>query len=136
MDGFEKRLLLLSLVVVMFLVAGSVFAQSDYPRDISFSWVNASQYEDGSLIDAGDLTQVRIECFRNNATSAILVELFTVTGEGLPQSEVVVGGIPQPGTYSCVGYSIIFDGTESVASAATVKKFTGKPRPPADVVME
>ena len=120
-----KKLLILTL-----LFSASAFAQQDYPRDITLSWVNASQYEDGSTIEAGDLTNVRIECFRNNDTSPAFTSTVAATGEGASQSETFVGVIPQPGTYECVGYSIIFDGTESVASASAVRKYTGKPKPP------
>ena len=120
-----KRLLIL----VLFL-SPAAFAQQDYPRDITLSWTNASQYEDGSIIEAGDLTNVRIECFRQNDVAATFTATVPVTGEGATQSEVFTGVIPSPGTYSCVGFSIIFDGTESVASAPAVRKFTGKPRPP------
>ena len=107
-----------------------VFAQSDYPRDITLSWENASQYTDGTFIEAGDLTSVRVECFRQNDVNPAFTSTVEVTGEGLPQSEVFVGVIPQPGTYNCVAYSIIFDGTESDPSTEASRKFTGKPLPP------
>jgi hypothetical protein len=117
------------------LLSTVTLAQSLFPQDLTLSWTNADQYEDGSLIEAGDLVSVRIECFRNNATVPIISQTFPVTGEGQPQTETIVGAIPQPGTYSCVGYSIIFDDTESVASAPATKKYTGRPKPPSNNVM-
>ena len=108
----------------------TAYGQQDYPRDITLSWTNASQYEDGSLIAAGDLTSVRVECFRNADATPSFTATVPVTGEGLPQAEDFIGVIPNPGQYSCVAYSIIFDGTESVASNVTLRKYTGKPKAP------
>jgi hypothetical protein len=119
-------------ILALLLAPLTAMAQQEYPRDITLSWTNASQYEDGSLIDAGDLTEVRVECFRNNDATPSFTATVPVTGEGLSQSEIFVGVIPSPGTYRCVSYSIIFDGTESVASNSTSKKYTGKPLPPQD----
>jgi hypothetical protein len=116
------------LIVLLFPMC--VWAQQDYPRDITLSWTNASQYEDGTLIEAGDLTGVRIECFRQNESVATFNGTFPALAEGAAQSETITGAIPQPGTYTCYGYSVIFDGTESVASNPATKKYTGKPNPP------
>jgi hypothetical protein len=125
------------LITALFLLNVTLaVAQQLFPADLTLSWVNADQYEDGSLIQAGDLTSVRIECLRNNATVPIISQTFPVTGEGQPQTETIVGAIPQPGTYTCVGYSIIFDGTESVASAPAEKKYTGRPKPPVNTEMQ
>lgn len=113
------------------LIAAPSLAQQDYPRDITLSWTNASQYTDGTDIDAGDLTGVRIECFRQNDTTPILTGTFPPTGEGSPQTETFTGAIPQPGNYTCFGYSIVIGGVESDASNPANKKYVGKPQPPA-----
>ena len=105
-------------------------AQQDYPRDITLSWLNASQYTDGTSIEAGDLTGTRIECFRQNDTVPMLTGTFTPTGEGSPQTETFAGAIPQPGTYTCFGYSIVIGGIESDPSNPAQKKYVGKPQPP------
>ena len=105
-------------------------AQQLFPADLTLSWTNASQYEDGTAIAAGDLASVRVECVRNNDTTPTFTATVPVTGEGQPQSETFTGAIPNPGTYTCVAYSILFDGTESVASNSAEKKYTGRPRPP------
>jgi hypothetical protein len=113
-----------------------VHAQGVFPADLTLSWTNATQYEDGTLIEAGDLTHVRIQCTRNNETTPTINTSFPVTGEGLAQSETMIGAIPRPGTYECVGFSVIFDGTESRPSGTVTKKYTGKPNPPNAVSMD
>lgn len=118
------------LAAALLLVPTLALSQANYPRDITFTWTNASQYEDGTLIEAGDLTEVRIECVRNSDVALTFTATIPVTGEGVAQSETFTGVIPNPGTYHCVGYSIIFDGTESVASVSVARKYTGKPQSP------
>lgn len=113
--------------LVLLVLLSSTALAADYPRDITFSWVNADSYEDGTLIEAGDLTEVRIVCLRNLQPS--FSATFPVNGEGLAQS-ATVNAVPAPGNYTCVGISIIFDGTESVASNEASFKYTGKPLPP------
>lgn len=119
---------LLTLVLLAF--SASVSAQSDYPRDITLSWTNPSQYVDGSAIEAGDLDSIRVECFRNNDTVPAFVSTVPDTGEGAPQSETYTGAIPSPGTYACVAYAIVVGGVESDASNSATRKYTGKPLPP------
>ena len=119
------------LTLFLLLFAGVASAQQDYPRDITLSWTNASQYTDGTAIEAGDLTGTRIECFRQNDTVPIVTGTFVPTGEGQPQTEVFAGSIPQPGTYTCFGYSVVIGGIESDASNPASKKYVGKPNPPA-----
>ena len=119
------------LTLLLLVVAGAACAQQDYPRDITLSWTNASQYTDGTAIEAGDLTGTRIECFRQNDTVPIVTGTFVPTGEGQPQTEVFAGSIPQPGTYTCFGYSVVIGGIESDASNPASKKYVGKPNPPA-----
>lgn len=103
---------------------------ADYPRDITLDWVNAEQYEDGSLIEAGDLTQVRVECYRNSEPSPTFEAIVPASGVGLPQQETFGSRIPQPGTYTCYGFSIVYDGTESDPSNPATRKYVGKPFPP------
>lgn len=115
----------------LLLLAATAQAQQDYPRDITLSWLNASEYVDGTAIEAGDLTGVRIECFRQNDTTPIVTGTFPATGEGATQTETFAGAIPQPGTYTCYGYSIVIGGIESDASNPAQRKYVGKPRAPA-----
>lgn len=122
-------------LLVMF-AATAAFGQQDYPRDITLSWVNASEYVDGTSIESGDLTGVRIECFRQNDTTPILTGTFPATGEGAAQTETFVDSIPQPGTYTCYGYSIVIGGIESDPSTPAQKKYVGKPRPPTTWTVE
>ena len=122
-----KKILLASLLL---LIASPISAQQDYPRDITLSWTNPTQYVDGSVIETGDLDSVRVECFRGSDTVATFTATVPDTGEGAPQTETFVAVIPQPGTYSCVAYAIVIDGTESDPSNTTSRKYIGKPLPP------
>ena len=90
--------------------------------------MNSSEYVDNTPIEAGDLINVRIECFRQNDVVPLVTGNFAVTGEGLPQSELLVGVIPQPGTYQCFAYSVVIGGIESDASNPSFKKYVGKPK--------
>lgn len=118
------------LTILLLLLPAITFAQQDYPRDITLSWVNADSYVDGTAIEAGDLTGVRVECFRQNETVPIVTGTFPPTGEGAPQTETFAGSIPQPGTYTCYGYSIVIGGIESDPSNPAAKKYVGKPQAP------
>jgi hypothetical protein len=118
------------LFLILLFLPCLAFAQQDYPRDITLSWTNASQYTDGTVIEAGDLTGTRIECFRQNDTVPIVTGTFVPTGEGLAQTETFAGAIPNPGTYTCFGWSIVIGGIESDASNPASKKYVGKPNPP------
>lgn len=118
------------LVLLAVLWAGSASAQQGYPRDITLSWTNPTQYVDGSLIEAGDLESIRVECFRSNDTVATFVSTVPDTGEGAAQSETFTGVIPGPGTYNCLAYAIVVGGAESDPSNQASKKYTGKPLPP------
>jgi hypothetical protein len=111
-------------------MATGASAQQDYPRDITLSWTNADSYTDGTAIQAGDLTGTSIECFRQNDTAPMLTGTFVPTGEGEPQTETFTGAIPNPGTYTCYGYSIVIGGIESDPSNPAQKKYVGKPLPP------
>jgi hypothetical protein len=92
------------------------------------SWVNASEYIDNTLIEAGDLTGVKVDCYRQNETVPILSAVVPATGEGLPQAEVFTGAIPRPGTYRCEAFSIVIGDIYSDASIPTFKKYVGKPK--------
>jgi len=116
--------------LVLFLFPVLVFAQQTFPRDVTFSWDNASAYTDGTLMEPGDLTGVRVECFRQNDTVPLITANFPAIGEGQPQTETLTGVIPQPGTYTCVAYSIVIGGIESLASNADSVKHVGRPNPP------
>ena len=120
------------LVLLGLFCGGLALAQSDYPRDITLSWTNPSQYVDGSVIEAGDLDQIVIDCFRNNDTVPAFSQSVADSGEGQPQSETFVAVVPSPGTYTCVAYAVVVDGTSSDASNPAVKKYIGKPMPPQD----
>lgn len=116
---------MLALAVIF---GGGALAQQLFPRDITLTWTNPTQYEDGSLIEAGDLTDIRVVCYRNNNTVPIIDVTVPAAGEGLLQTETL-SVIPQPGTYICEVYARIFDGTESVASNQSLpKKYTGRPK--------
>lgn len=117
--------------LLILFAAPFAYAQQDYPRDITLSWTNADSYVDGTPIEAGDLTGVRIECFRQNETVPIVTGTFPPTGEGAVQTETFEGSIPQPGTYTCYGYSIVIGGIESDPSSPAQKKYVGKPNAPA-----
>lgn len=116
------------IALFIFLAAGVACAQQNYPRDITLSWENASEYVDATLIEAGDLTGVKIDCYRQNDTVPILSAIVPAIGEGLPQTETYVAAIPRPGTYRCEGFSIVIGDIFSDASAPIFKKFVGKPK--------
>ena len=101
-----------------------------FPADITLSWVNAAEYVDNSPIEAGDLVSVRVEGFRHDdPVTPTFTATVPVTGESQPQSETF-NAIPRPGTYTCYGYSIVVDNTESDRSNPAQRKYIGKPFPP------
>lgn len=118
--------------LAMVITGGTIHAQApDYPRDITLTWTNPSQYVDGSPIEAGDLESIRIEC-ANQAQPTVLVvnETFPDNGEGAQQSNTWVGVIPNPGNYICYGWAIVVGGISSDASNPATKKYVGTPLPP------
>ena len=118
--------------VLMYLFAAlSVAQDASFPRDLTLQWTNASEYTDSTAIAAGDLTGVRLEC-SNNLTPTVLIVNQTVvpTGEGTVQEEIFVGVVPTAGEYTCYGWSIVADGSESGPSNASTKKVLGTPLPP------
>jgi len=114
--------------LLLLFATGVACGQQNYPQDITLSWENASEYVDATLIEAGDLTGVKIDCYRQNDTVPILSAIVPVTGEGLPQTETYAAAIPRPGTYRCEGFSIVIGDIYSDASAPSFKKFVGKPK--------
>lgn len=117
-------------IFLLLFLSGTSLAQQDYPRDITLSWTNPSQYVDGSIIETGDLDSIRVTCFRGNDTTPTFTSSVPDTGEGAAQEETYLGAIPQPGTYTCFAYAKVVTGEESDASNPTEKKYTGKPLPP------
>jgi hypothetical protein len=117
-----------ALCAVLF-VAAPVLA-ADFPASFTLSWENASQYVDSTPIEAVDLTGVRIQCTRVNDGSPLLTATFVPSGVGLDQSEVFTNAITKAGSYSCVGFTIVSDNTESEASVSVQFKMIGKPNPP------
>lgn len=118
------------ITIALLLLSSTALGQQNYPRDITLSWVNPSEYVDGSLIEAGDLDSIRVECFRASDTVPTFTSTVADSGEGAPQAETFTGVIPQPGTYTCVAYAIVVDGTESDPSNTALRKYIGKPLPP------
>ncbi len=129
-----KTILFVLVVLVGAMLATPAIA-AQYPRDIRVSWENADLYEDGAIIEAGDLEGVRIEIYRANDTVPVLTATIPASGEGLAQSENFIGAIPRPGTYRIVGYSIVIGGIESVASDPVFRKYIGKPRTIVNVIV-
>jgi hypothetical protein len=117
-------------LAALLLAAASASAQTSFPRDITLSWTNPSEYVDGSIIEAGDLYYIRAACFRNAETSATFEMTVPATGEGALQTETFEAVIPSPGTYTCFAVAIVIDGTESDESNPTTRKYIGKPLPP------
>lgn len=111
-------------------------AQQDYPRDLTASWTNPSEYIDATLIQDGDLRGTRIQCERHDGT--IVIDEEVPIGSNLPgdpQSFVFVGAIPQPGTYTCLSYAVTIDSIFSDASNPATRRFTGKPLPPSNLTL-
>jgi hypothetical protein len=133
-------------LIIALLAAGmAAQAQQNFPRDITISWTNASEYEDvlvngvpepGGPIEAGDLDAVRIEIYRQNEAVPVFTATIPDTGEGAAQTEVFSQAIPRPGTYRIEGYSIVVGGAESDASESAFKKYTGKPRTIVNVTIQ
>lgn len=116
------------LLLFLLLAPAAAFAQQDYPRDITLSWTNASEYVEGSVIEPGDLTGVKVDCYRQNDTVPAFSAIVPASGEGLEQTELFIGAIPSPGTYRCEAFSIVIGDIYSDASEPTFKKFVGKPK--------
>ncbi len=123
-----KLIICMSLLWTIF----NASAQSNYPRDIQLSWNWPTLYVDNTEIQDGDLASARLICTRHD--SVVAFDTIIPIGNGvLPgerQTQIFVGDIPKPGTYSCVAFAITIDGTSSDSSEAVLKKFTGKPNPP------
>ena len=116
--------------ILLVMLATLAAHAADYPRDIALSWTNASEYVDGTSIEAGELTEVMVECYRNQETTPTFQVSVPANGVGQPQTYVFQDQIPQPGTYTCYGYSIVYDGQMSDQSNPASRKYVGKPLPP------
>lgn len=127
-----SRTVKMILGLLMVITGGALHAQdSSYPRDITLSWTNPSQYEDGSNIAAGDLDSVRFECSNNTTPSVLVVDAsLPDNGEGAQQSNTWVDVIPAPGTYTCYAWAKVVTGAESQPSSPANKQFFGTPLPP------
>jgi hypothetical protein len=101
-----------------------------FPRPLTVSWTNASQYTDGTAIEAGDLTGMRLECTRQGEAAPVVSATFPANGQGSTQQETLAGAIPRPGTYTCRGYSVVIGGIESDPSSSSTVKHVGQPGPP------
>ena len=114
---------------LLLLLAPSAFAQQDYPRDITLTWTWPTLYTDNTVIQPGDLRGAFITCDRQDGTRVIDTEIPITTALGSTQTEVFVGFIPQPGTYTCFSFAITVDDISSDPSNPASKKYTGKPLP-------
>lgn len=112
------------------ILTAPVLAQSTYPRDITLSWNHPTLYVDGSDIQPGDLKGTKIVCSRHDGSVAINFEVPNVGNPGDAQSYTFVGGILQPGTYTCNAFAVTVDDEQSDASNDAFIKYTGKPNPP------
>ena len=112
------------------------FSQSNYPRDIELSWTNPSNYVDGTSIQPGDLDFTRLVCDRHDGVNFIDQNIpLGADIPGGPSLVVLTGAVPKPGTYNCSAFSVTIDGTSSDASNVVAKKYTGKPVPPANLII-
>lgn len=110
---------------------------SSYPRDLTLTWTNPSQYTDGGAIEAGDLESVRFECANNLTPNVFVLDASLAdNGEGQVQSNTWAGVIPSSGTYTCYAWATVVDGSESGASAPALKKHLGIPMAPVILTFE
>jgi hypothetical protein len=101
----------------------------NFPRDITLTWTNPTEYVDGTLIEVGDLAGTKIVCARQDGTVAI-DELVPITaGPGGVEGKAFLDLIPKPGRYTCNAFAITVEDFSSDASNDSVKKYTGKPKP-------
>jgi hypothetical protein len=110
-------------------VAGAAFAQQNFPRDLTLTFTQPSEYTDGTAIEVGELVSNRFNCARQDGTVVVDESRPVTSAPGEEETAVFVGVIPQPGTYTCYAWASTAD-AESDPSNAAFKKFTGKPLPP------
>ena len=90
------------IVLALITFSGSAFAQQDFPKDITVSWTNPSEYvpnpdgSPGGLIEAGDLESIRVEIYRQSDTVPVFTATVPDNGEGADQAELFLSAIPQP----------------------------------------
>jgi len=123
-----KKLFAFLLLTYVLLLAAPVYAQQDYPRDITVGWDNPDSYVDDTLMEPGDLEAIRIEIYRQDDTVPVMTAPIPDSGEGLSQLETFADAIPRPGTYRIEGYAIVIGGIESDVSVPAFGKYRGKPR--------
>ena len=123
---------LLLTFLVCFFASSFAIAANNFPEPITLSWTLADQYVDGTTIQPGDLASTRVTCSRHDGVEAFneIVDLDASDLPGDSVSNIFPDSIPKPGTYTCFAFSVTIDGTESDASNAAIKKYTGKPNPP------
>jgi hypothetical protein len=102
---------------------------ANFPRDLTLTLTQPSEYEDGSSIELGDLVSNRFLCTRQDGTEVVNESRPVTTGPGEFEEFVFVGVIPGPGTYTCNAWASTAE-LESLASNDATKKHTGKPLPP------
>lgn len=122
----------MKLLIPLFLLPVLAFA-ADFPRDLTLTLTQPSQYEDGAAIEALELVSNRFNCARQDGTVVVDESRLVTTGPGQEESFVFVGVIAQPGTYTCYAWASTADAESDPSNAAFVKH-TGKPLPP--VVIE
>ena len=117
--------------IIIFLLPCVVAAQQDYPRDLTLSWTNPSEYENGDPILEGDLRAILATCWRNNDPNTLVVEEEVPINPvvGSEQTHTFVGSISQPGTYLCVAYAVTSTDIYSDPSNTKAFRFIGKPKP-------
>ncbi len=120
----------LVLACALFGFIGVANAQDNtYPRDLTVCWTHPSLYVDESDIQDGDLATTRLTVDRHDGTRAVDTLIPVVGLPGARQCTTLSGDIPKPGTYTTFAYAITIDDTSSDQSNASVKKYTGKPKP-------
>ena len=116
------------LITAICLFPVMAFAQQDFPRDVEVCWDNPDSFVDNTLMEPGDLENIRIEAYRQNDTVPAFTATIPANGQGLRQCSTFTAAVPNPGTYRFEGYAIVIGGIESDASESAFKKYVGKPR--------
>lgn len=115
----------IALALALIMSQGVTFAQTQYPLDMTLTWVNPDLYVDGTDIGPDELRGTALICARHSGEEVINEEVAS-TGPGTTQEATFQ--VSQPGTYTCYAYAITVDDIYSDASNPTQKKYTGKPQ--------
>lgn len=130
------KLIKASTAVAALFTAVAVYAQQDYPRDLTLSWSQPTQYVDGTTIGAGELRGALATCWRHNSPNDFIVdEEVPAPNAGGQYSYTFVGVVPGPGTYVCGMFAVTVDDIYSDMSNTVDRKYTGKPLPPQNVTI-